>query len=203
VAVLLASPVAELPSLSDSAAGAVATIVGGVVALGGLGSVLASVYFGLAWRLPIAVDYRPLLRDAAPLILLKDRSGSIVDISCIRTRRQAWTVVVSFLAHHLPAGREHDLMERFSDTRAAIGTGIVGSLIALIGFLAYGWIQGGLHNVGWVALVWLAFIGCSCSAHRLAGQSLEWLAGAIFLRLARSDSTADTPLEVRLGWSAN
>jgi hypothetical protein len=158
-----------------------------VLASGGLGYVLANVYFALYWRLssPMTLDHRPLLMDIRESVVFKRLSGHDVDIDINRlTKREAWTIVVGFW-HSRHRKRvikgNRPFVDRLVDNVASLGATIVGSAFAFLMHVLYSTSsllcqgKGAPIDLGVVTVIvlWAILILCFCLAHQLANQALQ------------------------------
>ena len=192
-------PVDSLNSVGEG----LATVLGGLVVSGGLGYLFACIYMAVAWNVGLAPDYRPLLADVAGSIKAIGTDGSVVAIGAIRTRREAWTVVVSFLSAHgddsLRAAL--DLSDRWADFVASAGATLIGTVIGFLAFAGYACCCHGdrLHgSLMWLIIpVWLLLIGALWRSLHLAKMTLVRHTGSLFVQTLHKVVDRN----IQLGWA--
>lgn len=116
-------------------------ILGVFLGSGGLGFLLATVYFALYWSWPfdwlMAPDNRPFLRDFKKMIEIVDSEGE--EYSVPLSRHEAWTILNHYVASRIENVSEfkglQPITDRLVDVTHAAGATFVGVFLSFIAWL--------------------------------------------------------------------
>ena len=130
---------------SEKAGMAIGTVLGAFLLSGGLGYLLAQLYWGLYWFGPIckkvAIDHRPLLKELSAKFENNFKIVNIQkeDIIDRLSKRDAWIIVTYHFDAKLEAKKGmfevQNMSNRLMDVTHSLGATLMGSVLAIIAWI--------------------------------------------------------------------
>jgi len=176
-------------------------VIGVFLASGGLGYILANIYFSIYWSWPfsrvIAINHRSLLTSLNDNLEIVDISGKKLNLQRI-SKRDAWTIVTQYWFSQIEGSNNikgiNSTTDRLVDFTHSLGATFIGILLS---FAAWTYVHfftlnptefNILSKDSFVVTMWIIYLLLICLAYLRTLKALESIVNSTVAEKIRKDS---------------